>query len=81
MADCVLAVGEAIPPTVPAGTHFDLVFSIPADAFAGIVSAEDIPPAFVLFHLEVLDHVLIVHPAPVILVYIPLFPFRLRPLS
>ena len=81
MADCVLAVGEAVPPAVPAGTHFDLAFSIPADAFAGIVPAEDILPAFVPFHLEVLDHILIVDPAPIILVYIPLFPFPMQPLS
>ena len=65
MADCVLAVEEAVPPAVPAGTHFDLAVSTPADALAGIVPAEDMLPAFILFHLELLDHALIVDPAPI----------------
>ena len=81
MAGFVIAVGVAVPPAVPAGTHFYLVISIPADVLAGIVSAEDTPSAFVPFHLEVLDHVLSNDPTPIILVYIPLSPFLLRPLS
>ena len=81
MADCVPAVGETVPSSVPAGTHFDLAFSIPADAFAGIVPTEDILPAFAPFHLELFNHVLIGDPAPIILVYIPLSPLPLRSLS